>query len=414
MATPEQQTQGLAVVENNAVVQKGSVLDAILEKMVEYEPFQSKEKIQLTPKMVMDFLCKPTKSGKKCTMDQAVRFMMLCKARGLNPWEGDAFLVGYDTTSGPEFSLITAHQAFLKRAEVNEQFEGMDSGVIVQNKDGSLVEQPGDFFGDDQVVKGAWAKIFLKNRPQHPVYKRLRFDAFNKGFGRWKDDPGGMIVKCAEADALRTAFPNTLGGMYLEMELGNEDHSQDAKQRQPLANSAVAALESSILEEVVDNTQSTKLTDDLEESKKVIEAAKKKAAEKAEKAKAKAEKEAAEKKSPEPEKVADGEDVASIASEAAAKVEEKQPEPEKPTEQPKTAPQAAGGIELRGVTFPAVLTADESHEKYSDEQFKKANEEASRIGINLGVFVQKRLKADVGTLNHAAMEKLLELLKGVS
>jgi hypothetical protein len=28
-----------------------------------------------------------------------------------------------------------------------------------------------------------------------------------------------MIVKCAEADALRSAFPNSLGGMYLEDEI---------------------------------------------------------------------------------------------------------------------------------------------------------------------------------------------------
>ena len=33
------------------------------------------------------------------------------------------------------------------------------------------------------------------------------------------DDPAGMIVKCAEADALRSAFPTMLGGCYTEEEM---------------------------------------------------------------------------------------------------------------------------------------------------------------------------------------------------
>lgn len=201
------------------------VLDAILDKAIEYIPFLAEQQILLTPRMVLRFMCKPTKSGKRATMEQALHFCMLCKARGLNPWEGDAYLVGYDTQNGPEFSLITAHQAFLKRAEVHPEYDGMQSGVIVQRGD-EILEEEGDFFIDGDVLLGGWAKILFKTRST-PVYKRLKLSTFNKGFGRWNVDPAGMIVKCAEADGLRSAFPNSLGGMYLEDEMpGNREHSE--------------------------------------------------------------------------------------------------------------------------------------------------------------------------------------------
>merc|ERR1711991_914366 len=58
-------------------------------------------------------------------------FLMLCRARKLNPFEGDAYLVGYDSKDGAKFSLITSHQALLKRAELCQQFDGMESGLIL-------------------------------------------------------------------------------------------------------------------------------------------------------------------------------------------------------------------------------------------------------------------------------------------
>src|SRR5688572_8853896 len=206
------------------VTQDSTALDKVLDKPIEYIPFLSEQQIQLTPRMVIRFMCKPTKSGKRATLEQALHFCMLCKARGLNPWEGDAYIVGYDTADGPEFSLITAHQAFLKRAEIHPEYDGMKSGVIVKRGD-EILEMEGDFYLESDVLLGGWATVLFKNRT-NPVYKKLRLSVFNKGFGRWKVDPAGMIVKCAEADALRSAFPNSLGGMYLEDEMPGK-HATD-------------------------------------------------------------------------------------------------------------------------------------------------------------------------------------------
>jgi phage recombination protein Bet len=200
------------------------------EKPMEFVPFGGTAKIMLSIKIVRSLLCKPTKSGRLCSENDALRFMMLCQAKGLNPFEGDAFLVGYDSrqpdgTYLAEFSQIVAHQAFLKRAERNSEYDGMKSGVIVKNEDGSITEQEGDFRSDSQSLLGGWALVFFKNR-KVPRLEKLRFSSRAK-YNRtgeltefWKRDPEGQIVKCAEAAALRSSFPTLLGGLFTSEEGG--------------------------------------------------------------------------------------------------------------------------------------------------------------------------------------------------
>lgn len=187
---------------------------------MEFVPFGAADKIKLSLSIVQNIVAVPTKSGKTCSERDALKFMMLCQAQRLNPFAGDAFLIGYDSQNGPTFSLITAHQAFLKRAETSADFDGMVSGILVRKDDDSIEEREGDFHLSQEAdnVVGGWAKVFHKKR-SHPTYRKLRMARFNKGFAQWKDDPAGMIVKCAEADALRSTFPTLLGGLYMKEEL---------------------------------------------------------------------------------------------------------------------------------------------------------------------------------------------------
>jgi phage recombination protein Bet len=191
------------------------------QQKTSYTPFLGTpdNQVTLSPGMVLQFFAKPTKTGQLCTYEQAVRFIMLCKARGLDPREGDAFIVGYDTRNGPEFNLITSHQAFLKRAEANTAYDGMESGVIVQHNETEEVRDiEGDLIPDDCRLIGGWARVHRKDRG-HPTYRRLDVTKFNKGLSVWATNPAGMICKCAEADALRATFPNSLAGMYMQGEM---------------------------------------------------------------------------------------------------------------------------------------------------------------------------------------------------
>jgi phage recombination protein Bet len=189
------------------------------EGAVRYLPVGAEQEIKLSAKMVQTYLCKPTNKGHVCSERDAQKFVMLCLAKGLNPWENDAWLVGYDSNDGPEFSLITAHQALLKRAEMNPNYDGMESGVIVKSEAG-LVERAGDFYDGeaDERVVGGWAKVYRKDQAK-PTYERLRLASMKKNSPFWRDNPEGQIVKCAEAAALRRAFPTKCGGLFLQSEV---------------------------------------------------------------------------------------------------------------------------------------------------------------------------------------------------
>ena len=184
------------------------------ETGIEFQPFGAEDKIRLTLDIVRKYCATPTKNGKLPEERDLMNFMMLCRSRRLDPFSGDAFLIGYeDRDGGVKWSLITSHAAFLKRATCSEKFQGMRSGVIVKDSANNIVDRVGDFFYDEDRLIGAWAIIDLGNL-KHPVERRIRLSTFQKSFGQWQSNPGGMIVKCVEADALRSAFPTLLSGLY--------------------------------------------------------------------------------------------------------------------------------------------------------------------------------------------------------
>lgn len=203
------------------------------ERAVEFVPFMAKESIKLTIGMVKTYIAKPTKNGHLPSDRDIVNFMMLCKARGLDPWQGDAFLIGYDSQQdGPTFSLITAHQALIKRAETHPDYDGMQSGVIVVTPDGEIVNRKGTFTLDTDKVVGGWATVHFKNR-SFPCEKTIKLSTYNTGRSRWKIDANGMVLKVAEAAALRGAFPNALGGMYLREEMDADDSPERTEATRP-------------------------------------------------------------------------------------------------------------------------------------------------------------------------------------
>ena len=159
------------------------------EKPMEFVPFGAADKIKLTVSIIQNSVCIPTKTGKVCTARDAVRFMMLCQAQRLNPFAGDCFLAGYDGKNGAVFSLITAHVAFLKRAETCTDYEGMESGIIVLNEETQVcTEREGDFKLKTEICVGGWAKVYRKNRK--PTYRRLSIAAMIPPYDTpfWSED----------------------------------------------------------------------------------------------------------------------------------------------------------------------------------------------------------------------------------
>lgn len=199
-------------------------------KKVVYKPFAEAEAIEISVGMVKNVLATRSKSGREPGSADIMKFMMLCKSRALNPFVGDAYLLGYDDreSNATNWSLITAIQALRKRAEAHPQYDGMQCGVILLGDDGSTIEREGALLLDKEVPVGGWAVCYRKDR-KIPARATVKFSVYDTGRSRWKKDPGGMITKVAEAAALRQAFPSDLAGMYIRDEFGG-----DAEERLPV------------------------------------------------------------------------------------------------------------------------------------------------------------------------------------
>lgn len=196
------------------------------ELTVKYVPIGETEEIRLSLTLVLKYLMPPTKNGLVASKSDAMKFIMLCRARALNPWTGDAYAVGYEeqTRDGyvAKYNLITAAQAMFKRAELHPEYDGIESGVIIRRHGSEDFEyRSGDFFAEGEVLLGGWARVYRRDKSK-PFFEALKLASFNKNVSVWRGCPEGMISKTAEVGALRKAFPTQLGGLYTREEIDSQ------------------------------------------------------------------------------------------------------------------------------------------------------------------------------------------------
>lgn len=190
------------------------------EIVVQYEA--DGEQIKLTPAIVQQYI---VGTEAKITLQEFTFFAKLCKARGLNPFLKEAYCIKYSDKQAAQ--IVVGKDAILKRAVLNPNYDGMESGIIVQKKDtGEIIERKGTFYlPANETLVGGWAKVYRKNWA-YPTYKSVSFDeaAQRKGGGElnsmWASKGATMIEKVAMVRALRETFIEQLGGMYEAEEMG--------------------------------------------------------------------------------------------------------------------------------------------------------------------------------------------------
>ena len=158
----------------------------------------------------------------KATDEEAYVFLQLCKARGLNPFLNEAYLIKYDHVSAA--TMVVGKDAFMKRAESHIEYDGFEAGIIVESgskEDYVVVDdnRVGTFLRDDETLLGGWAKVYRKDRT-HPVEITVSINEYDTGKSSWSKRPATMIRKVALIQALREAFPSELSGMYDQSEMG--------------------------------------------------------------------------------------------------------------------------------------------------------------------------------------------------
>ena len=149
----------------------------------------------------------------------------------------------------------------------------IDGFRIVAQRSGNYGGQtPAEWCGEDGVWKDVWLDkkpplaarigVYYKDTP-NPTYAVAKWDSYAQDKSPiWTKMPDLMLAKCAEALALRKAFPNDLSGLYTNDEMNQADEPKSA----PSKESAVAPakiIEAQVIKTITDD-EATELSELIE------------------------------------------------------------------------------------------------------------------------------------------------------
>ena len=180
------------------------------------------------------------------TDDELVMFLHLAKAYGLDPFAKDIWFIK-DRTGTP--IIMTSRDGYLKIANRDENYDGMDADVVYQGdkfnklKDG--VEHVYETKNRGNPV-GAYAMVYRKDRTR-PVYVYAPFSNYFRDTKVWRQYPHAMILKVAEAMALKRAF--SISGLVTREELDESDASPSEQVKQQSRAATSRQIQEQVMQE---------------------------------------------------------------------------------------------------------------------------------------------------------------------
>ncbi len=152
-------------------------------------------------------------------------FLYLCKEYNLDPLKKEIYFI----RCAGKFTAITSRDGYLKIANLNPNFDGLESDVVYQGdklikKDnGSLGIEYGEahLVFDKSKLTGAFCSVFRKDRLKATTVFVSIKDYYKKGAMIWEQYTNAMILKVAESMALKRAF--AISGLVTKEEIEKED-----------------------------------------------------------------------------------------------------------------------------------------------------------------------------------------------
>jgi phage recombination protein Bet len=177
------------------------------------------------------------------TENELVYFLQVCQSSGLNPLTRQIYAI----FRGGQMTIQTGIDGLRAIAERTGAYGGSDDAVFTY--DGDKLQKAS--ITVRKVVKGVvlettasakWEEYFVPSSPM------------------WKKMPETMLAKCAEAKALRKAFPN-IGQIYVDEEM-NQATPQVSEETVIAADTEKVAQEvESLVREALEEKEDVKNTD---------------------------------------------------------------------------------------------------------------------------------------------------------
>lgn len=201
---------------------KGSIATTVKPQETKAVVRWKGEPITITFQDVKGLIC-PLASDQEVAV-----FLKTCQSLQLNPFANECFLIKYNP--GEKAAFVIAIDSYLKAAEMNNEYDGCEAGIILKDSGGKLELREGAFLLEEDKTRlaGGWAKVYRKDRSR-PTYVAVNKNECIKltREGRptqfWSESKQPwMLRKSALKRALVEAFPSLFAGTLATAEITSD------------------------------------------------------------------------------------------------------------------------------------------------------------------------------------------------
>ena len=172
--------------------------------------------------------------AKGASDDELRLFLAVAGRSGLDPFTKQVHFIKYGNNPG---TVVTGIDGYRLIAQRSEEYQGQTAA---------------EWCGLD----GVWSTVWLNDAPpaaarvgvwrkgfREPAYGVARWSAYKSAGPMWSKMGAEMLAKCAEALALRKAFPHELSGLYTREEMAQARREVEAEVvEEPAASASGVAV----------------------------------------------------------------------------------------------------------------------------------------------------------------------------